>query len=262
MQVSPPPSIEEFGFIITRHVNSPTTNNYWNHCIRCIRKHYPYNKIVIVDDNSNYEFVKQIDSVDLSNCVFVQSEYHGRGELLGYYYLYKNKYFQKALIIHDSLFIHHPIDVSNIKDCKFLFHHETHLWDKDNDIIPCLHSLESSCDLLQKYHEKHNWYLCFGVLSVITVDFLEKLQQEYKFFNLLTCITDRDKRMGLERIFGFLCTLEKPSLKDEPSILGDIMNYYIWLYSYQEYVYDTQNGRYQRGGDLAKFEVVKVYTGR
>ena len=32
----------DFGFIITRHVNSDTTNNYWNQCIRCLRKFYPH----------------------------------------------------------------------------------------------------------------------------------------------------------------------------------------------------------------------------
>ena len=46
-----------FGFIITRHVNSVKTNKYWNHCIKLIRTFYPLRKIVIIDDNSNYEYV-------------------------------------------------------------------------------------------------------------------------------------------------------------------------------------------------------------
>ena len=47
-----------FGFIITRHVNSELTNNYWNHSVKLLRSLYPLRKIVIIDDNSDYNFVK------------------------------------------------------------------------------------------------------------------------------------------------------------------------------------------------------------
>jgi nucleoside-diphosphate-sugar epimerase len=47
-----------YGFIILRHVNSELTNEYWNECVRCIRRFYPLRKIVVIDDNSNKDFVK------------------------------------------------------------------------------------------------------------------------------------------------------------------------------------------------------------
>jgi hypothetical protein len=47
----------ELGFIVLRHVNDETTNQYWIHCYNCIRKYYPENMILIIDDNSNYDFV-------------------------------------------------------------------------------------------------------------------------------------------------------------------------------------------------------------
>ena len=47
-----------YGFIITRHVNSELTNKYWNQSVKLIRTLYPLRKIVIIDDNSNQEFVK------------------------------------------------------------------------------------------------------------------------------------------------------------------------------------------------------------
>ena len=47
-----------YGFIITRHVNSELTNQYWNQCVKLIRTHYPLKKIVIIDDNSNYAFIQ------------------------------------------------------------------------------------------------------------------------------------------------------------------------------------------------------------
>ena len=50
--------MDSYGFIITRHVNSEKTNKYWNKCVRCIRKFYPLRKIIIIDDNSNSDFIK------------------------------------------------------------------------------------------------------------------------------------------------------------------------------------------------------------
>ena len=52
--------IENIGFIILRHVNSSITNEYWKECYRCIKKNYPTNRILIIDDNihSGTDFYK------------------------------------------------------------------------------------------------------------------------------------------------------------------------------------------------------------
>ena len=52
------------GFIILRHVNNEVTNQYWLHCYECIRKYYPENKIMIIDDNSNRCIYKNIINND------------------------------------------------------------------------------------------------------------------------------------------------------------------------------------------------------
>ena len=80
--------MNSFGFIITRHVNSETTNRYWNHSVKLLRSFYPERKIVIIDDNSNQNFVKA--DFDYKNVEIIQSEFPGRGELLPYYYYLKN----------------------------------------------------------------------------------------------------------------------------------------------------------------------------
>ena len=49
--------MNQFGFIITRHVNSVKTNKYWNISMKLLRRLYPHAKIVIIDDNSLQEFV-------------------------------------------------------------------------------------------------------------------------------------------------------------------------------------------------------------
>jgi hypothetical protein len=76
--------MNSFGFIITRHVNSEQTNKYWNHSVKLLRTFYPYRKIIIIDDNSNQNYVKA--DFDYKNIQIIQSEFPGRGELLPYYY--------------------------------------------------------------------------------------------------------------------------------------------------------------------------------
>jgi hypothetical protein len=48
---------KQIGFIILRHVNNELTNKYWIHCYKCIREFYPENKILIIDDNSDYKYI-------------------------------------------------------------------------------------------------------------------------------------------------------------------------------------------------------------
>jgi len=107
-----------FGFIITRHVNSEKTNKYWNHSVKLLRILYPYVKIVIIDDNSDQQYIKS--QFNYKNIQIIQSEFHGRGELLPYYYYIKNKFFDNAIIMHDSVFIHNRINFDLLKNMKVL----------------------------------------------------------------------------------------------------------------------------------------------
>ena len=104
-----------YGFIITRHVNSNKTNLYWNECVKRIRQFYPKKEIIVIDDNSNEEFVKDFNNLD--NIRFIKSEFNGAGELLPYYYLHKHKFFPAAVIIHDSVFFQKKINFDLLSKC-------------------------------------------------------------------------------------------------------------------------------------------------
>ena len=119
---------ETFGVIILRHVNNEITNTYWMYCYDCIRNIYPNNKILIIDDNSNYEYVGEKNII---NTEIIQSEFPGRGELLPYYYFQKTKPFDRALIIHDSVFLNKKIE-TNTNDFNFLWDFQ-HNWDQPAD---------------------------------------------------------------------------------------------------------------------------------
>ena len=80
------------GFIMLRHVKFKATNEYLIESYNCLRRFYPNNHIMIIDDNSNYDYISyDSNNVYIYNCEIVQSEFPKRGEILGYYYLYKNE---------------------------------------------------------------------------------------------------------------------------------------------------------------------------
>ena len=98
------------GFIILRHVKSKFTDRYWKYSYDSIRKFYPENKIVIIDDNSKQQF---LTNKKLYKTQIIKSEFPGRGELLPYYYYSKKKFFDTAVIIHDSVFINKKLDFNH-----------------------------------------------------------------------------------------------------------------------------------------------------
>jgi hypothetical protein len=253
-----------YGFIITRHVNSEQTNKYWNQCVKLIRTHYPFKKIIIIDDNSNQDFIKF--DFDYKNIEIIQSEYPKRGELLPYVYYIKNKWFDNAVIIHDSVFIHKPINFSAIKLPVIpLWHHE---YDRENihNIMRITSYLKNSHILKEKLkgndqiqsfginNQKIN--LCFGGQVFINHNFLLYLQDKYRITNMIHAIHCRNDRCALERILGVMFCIEEKSLPRIKSIFGDIFNFPNALrYNYSNYIQDIKNNRLPG-------LVVKVWTGR
>lgn len=242
---------DNFGFIIIRHVNNEKTNNYWINSYKCIRKFYD-NKIVIIDDNSDYSFIKyDSNKLNITNCEFIQSEFNKRGEILGYYYFYKNHFFDKAVIIHDSVFINKYIDFDKYDKIKFLWHFKRDWFDQNAELM-LLNNLNNNENLKLLYNEYNKVHGCFGIQSVITHSFLNIIVNKYNFLNLLNYIIDRNERMNLERIFALICINECNDLSNNPSIFGDIHEYIKFGYTYDEYLCNK----------LEHLNIVKVWTGR
>ena len=243
----------DFVFIIIRHVNSKITNKYWIESYNCVRNHYPDTKILIIDDNSDYYYINK--EVQLINTELIQSEYPKSGELLPYYYFYKNKYAKRAVIIHDSVFVNKYYDFNNItSNIKFLWHCDMHGADNNDKEIELIKYLNNNDELLKLYNNKDKWHVCFGVMSMINLEFLEKIENKYNFFNLLKHIKSRSDRMCLERIFGLICSAEHSYLIKNSSLFGHIHDNK-WGYDFNEYNEDKQKN------NLNKY-FIKVWTGR
>jgi hypothetical protein len=90
------------GFIILRHVDSELTAKYWVLCYDSIRRVYPDEPILIIDDNSDQAYISEHPT---TNTTVVQSEYPQRGVLLPYLYYLTHKISERVIILNDSAFI-------------------------------------------------------------------------------------------------------------------------------------------------------------
>jgi hypothetical protein len=239
------------GFIMLRHVNSTATNLYWQECYTCIRKFYPEAKIIILDDNSKYEYINT--TIPLTNIEYIQSEFPGRGELLPYIYYLKYNWFDTAFILHDSIFIQSPFP-TNIDGYMFVwtFNHKYDIPEQERAHISVLSNTKA---LLEFHQNTQTWNGCFGAMCAITYDILNRINESYTLSNLLATIKTRSDRSNFERILG--CMLQSVYTPKTLTYLGDIHAHSKWGYTWSEYAYDKYLKRsFKHKG------CIKVWTGR
>ena len=257
-------NIPKYGFIITRHVNSEKTNKYWNICIQSIRRFYSSEKykIVVIDDNSNKDFLKEFANYE--NVDYIQSEFPGRGELSPYYYFHKYHFFEKAVIIHDSVFFQKKIKFQNINIPVLpLWHFENEKKENVENTKRLVRVLTNNGKIIDKLSELDNfvlkwnqddWVGCFGCQCFISYNFLSFINEKHNLFSLLYVVKNRSDRCCLERIMGIIFCLNYPS--KICSLLGSISTYMKWGYSYDDY-YNDRLSKKRRNVPL-----LKIWTGR
>jgi len=242
------------GFIIIRHVHSEITNLYWQESYSCIRKFYPKNPIVIIDDNSESRFVT---TIQMEGVTLIQSEFPKRAELLPYYYFLKFAWFDTAVILHDSVFIQNPIKFTD--QTKFIWHFETHYWDNVTEETNLIKKLENNSALLELYNSNDKWLGCFGVMSVIQWEVLNKINYKYNYFKLLNHVTCRKERMLIERIFAIIVWLEVGLKKESCSYFGNIETYCKWGFNES---YTFLNYKRDKQANNLNIPIVKLWSGR
>lgn len=241
-----------YGFIILRHVRNFKDNQMWISCYNSIRKFYS-NKIIIIDDNSNKEALIEIL---LINCEIINSEFKQRGELLPYYYFHKFKFFENAVILHDSMFIGQKLNFE-LNKVKFLWFVYSHRWNNSLLETDLISKLKNKDKLLKIYRKKKLWYPCYGNTSIINIKFLESIQKEYNIFNLLSYVDNREKRMCTERIFGLIFFIKAKLKRKTCSYLGKIHDFprntfKSNAYNYQKYIKDEKDF----------YPIIKIWVGR
>ena len=232
------------GFIMLRHVNNELSNKYWTECYKSIRKYYPHHDIVIIDDNSDCKYVKNMENIELYKTKIIDSEYPGRGELLPYYYYSKEKFFDIAVILHDSTIIQQHINFY-VEKYKILWEFD-HYWDNPDEETRIIKEAFNCPDLINFYSDKSLWKGCFEGMTVITHDFLILVNAKYDMSKLLNFITNKSQRSCFERIIA--CLLQK-HYKIEP-MFCNIHQYCPWGITY----YDKEKFSY--------LPILKIWTGR
>ena len=253
---------DSFGFIIIRLVASEGTNTLWKEAYKSIRNFYQ-EQILIVDDNSNQEIInndKDKDKLVLKNTKIINGEFSKRGELLAYYYFYKLKPFNKAIILHDSVFINRYIDFSKLGNFQKLWTFK-HDWNTPENEIQLIKAMKNKEKLASVYKDKTLWQGCFGMMTLISSDIIDKLQIEHNFpCGLLSVVDTRDKRMALERIVGLLQSI----YGETPSLFGDIHTFI--QSNYRLFGYDGWScyflPQYLSKQYLPSIPIVKVWSAR
>lgn len=191
--------IEDFGFIIVRN------NDSWKECYITIRKYYK-DKIVIIDignNNDYYDSQFRLDNTEIiDNCTSIMS---------AYYYMYTNKLFKMAVILNDFVMLGGEINFKGYLHVKFLWelNNETNTVEHD---MALLSQINASKDLIEFYNKKDLWKGCFATMTMICYGFLEKLHKKYNFLELHNMINSQEDLLALQRVFGCICTYEKPEL--------------------------------------------------
>jgi hypothetical protein len=208
-----------FGFIFTRCIKKDDDNKIWITCYNNIRKFYS-EPILIISDNCNKDMIQNIP---LENTVVIESEFNGSAEILRYYYFYKLRPFNKAIIIHDSMMVNKKFDYANydLKDVIFLWHFEKnkiHFPDEERELLMLTHN-----DDIIKLYESHIWVGSLGGTSFITYEFVKLLQDKFNFLEYVNylCLR-REYRHSFERTFSVLCWYLSESIREKPSLFGSL----------------------------------------
>jgi hypothetical protein len=262
-QVSNPSAIElrfkdkSYVFVILRHLRTTRDNDLWISSYNSIRNFYT-NKIVIIDDNSS------INTVDgkLNNTEIIKSEFNGAGEILPYYYFLQYKWADRMIFLHDSMFINRPFRDSELdNNVKFHWYFTKNGFDDYRKINNFISLLKNNKELTAFVADPDTiWQGCFGATSIIDLELVQYLEEEYNIFkSLVLTIKTRKDRETFERVFGIILYFEDLLNNNNCSNFGSITAYPGAFESENNNAETASHILRQRGYDTA---IIKVWRGR
>lgn len=262
-------------FYITRSARNIEHYLIYIECIESIKNTYPEAPIIVIRDNESLNFKKlEIEEKDWDNIYYIDSEFPGAAESLRFYYYWKintqrdlyshipaTKY---AICMHESMFIHSPINLNHVDKYGYedLFTAVPE-WNIPKDEYEIIELIPKNKDiLLQTYKDNSKWHTNFGVCSVVTYDFICKVNNYFDIFNpsFLSSIKTHSQRVALERIWGlmFACINYNSN-----TVYGDINVYHGWLVQRfklnKDFYYKFY---YEHKEYYNNFPIIKCWVGR
>lgn len=210
---------KSYVFVILRHLRTTRDNDLWITSYNKIRQFYT-NKIVIIDDNSIINTVNG----KLVNTEIIMSEWNGAGEILPYYYFLKNKWADRMIFLHDSMFMHRPFSNTEL-DGSVKFHWYFANSENSGNYHTYL-SLFKNHSVLTTYAKELKWKGCFGGASIMDLEVVQHLEETYGLFStMVSAIRTRKERQLFERILGIILFYEKIVDDTTCSNFGEITKY-------------------------------------
>ena len=214
---------KSYVFVILRNLKMVKDNDLWISSYNSIRKYYT-NPIVIIDDNSTINTVNG----RLTDTKVIKSEWKGAGEILPYYYFLKERWADRMIFFHDSMFLHRPFQPSELEGpIRFHWHFDHADVRKDRKISTFLSLLSESKEVIDEFSKSEFiWKGCFGGTSMIDLEVVEQLEEKYEFFSkLISAIRTRNDRETFERVLGIMVYYEHLMDDSPPSNFGSILAY-------------------------------------
>lgn len=215
-------------FVLLRSIQSVRDNDLWITSYNSIRRWYS-NKIVIIDDHS------MVNTVNgrVMNTEVIYSDYMGAGEILPYYYFLQNKWADRMIFLHDSMFLYRPFTAEELDTPKgVIFHWFFDANGHDNDAklftyLGVLTQTENTEDMMAFMKDPASvWKGCFGGATIIDLSVVEFLERKYHLFSkLVMMIRTRKDREVFERLLGRILFFEQLVDVDNCSNFGDILQY-------------------------------------
>ena len=213
--------MKDFVFIILRQVRNADDDELWRYSVSKILEKYPDAFIKIIDDHSPFKIENDYHDVLKSDLK------PGTAELLPYYYFHKYKWAKRALIIQDSMLLENKLPDS---DCELLwwFNPVDPSWNIDDNIRNQIKYLRHSHALLELF-ESRQWVGSLGNTMIISLEFLEHLENKYQFCErLIFTLKSRTDRECLERTIPIMCFSEK---KDMINHINNVNgNLHLWIH--------------------------------
>jgi hypothetical protein len=232
-----------FGFIVPTCCRNILHFNQLNRCIKSIQNYYPEIYIILINDSDDefnlIEYYKNNKYIIIKKSII-----KGSADQQVFKVLLENKYFEKGIIIQDSMMLNDFLPNLDDVTIKFLWYFTNHRlhWDiiKEpltdfnikNNIIT--HTDLIKFILINDYNEynefvnfslnklnyKNEWVGCFGNLCIIDKKTLNYMNNKINFINkFIKSNTNRERRVN-ESIFSLICYYCFPNKNFEDSIDG------------------------------------------
>jgi len=244
---------KSYVFVILRHLRTTRDNDLWITSYNKIRQFYT-NKIVIIDDNSSINTVNG----KLVNTEIIMSEWNGAGEILPYYYFLKNKWADRMIFLHDSMFMYRPFTNTELDgDVKF---HWSFMNKDLGGKFSTYMSLLKNYEVVVEYATSLQWKGCFGGAAIMDLEVVQQLEETYSLFStLVSAIRTRKEREMFERILGIVLFYEKMADDVTCSNFGEITKY--------PGAFESDHNNYETAAhrlSQARYDtaIIKVWRGR